>query len=99
GGAESSFSRAAGLQYSVELVGSLLTKQANRTVSASAATYMAAVLEYLTAEVLELGGKAARDNKKSRISPRHIYLACSLDEELNRMLLGSSAAIAGGGEL
>ena len=63
----------------------------------SSGVYMGAVLEYLCAEVLELAGNAARDNKKTRIIPRHIQLAVRNDEELNKLL--GSVAIAGGGVL
>jgi histone H2A len=47
------------------------------------------------AQVLELAGNAARDNKKSRIVPRHIQLAVRNDEELSR-LLGAVTIAAGG---
>ncbi|OBS82994.1 hypothetical protein A6R68_23008, partial [Neotoma lepida] len=35
-------------------------------------------------EILELAGNAARDNKKGRVTPRHILLAVANDEELNQ---------------
>jgi histone H2A len=86
----------AGLQFPVGRVARYLKvqKYAQR-VGAGAPVYLAAVLEYLAAEVLELAGNASRDNKKSRIVPRHIQLAIRNDEELSK-LLGTVTIAAGG---
>jgi histone H3/H4 len=88
----------AGLQFPVGRIGRYLRdgRYAER-MGAGAPVYLAAVLEYLCAEILELAGNAARDNKKARIIPRHLQLAIRNDEELNKLL--SDVVIASGGVL
>ena len=88
----------AGLQFPVGRISRFLRKgrYAGR-VGAGAPVYLAAVMEYLAAEILELAGNAARDNKRTRITPRHVQLAIRNDDELNRLLAG--VTIASGGVL
>ncbi|CAI9763718.1 unnamed protein product [Fraxinus pennsylvanica] len=66
-------------------------------VGSGSPVYLSAVLEYLAAELLELAGNGARDNKKNRIISRHIQLAVRNDEELSKLL--GSVTIANGGVL
>ena len=86
----------AGLQFPVGRIHRHLRKgNYSDRIGAGASVYLAAVMEYLAAEVLELAGNAARDNKKSRIIPRHLQLAIRNDEELNRLLAGVTVAQGG----
>ena len=78
----------AGLQFPVGRLHRFLRKghYADR-IGSGAPVYLAAVLEYLSAEILELAGNADRDNKKTRIVPRHLQLAVRNDEELNTLVM------------
>ncbi|CBI32290.3 hypothetical protein VitviT2T_009399 [Vitis vinifera] len=91
-------SRRAGLQFPVGRI-SRLIKDGNyaERVSRTAPVYLSAVLEYLSAEVLELAGNVAKDNQKARILPRHIVHAMRNDIELCRLL--ENVTIADGGVL
>jgi histone H2A len=99
-------SKKAGITFPVGRVGRFLKKgrYASR-VGSGAPVYLAATLEYLTAEILELAGNASKEKNKdkkdskagSRISPRHIQLAVRNDEELNKLFGG--VTIASGGVL
>ncbi|XP_075054305.1 histone H2A, embryonic-like [Mixophyes fleayi] len=95
---KASRSSKAGLQFPVGRIHRFLRKgNYAQRVGSGASIYLAATLEYLCAEVLELAGNAARDNKKSRIMPRHIQLAVRNDEELSKLFDG--VTIADGGVL
>jgi len=66
-------------------------------VGVGAGIFTAAVLEYLTIEVLELAGNACLEHKKKTIIPRHLQLAIRNDEELNKVFC--MAMISNGGVL
>lgn len=74
-----------GLQFSPSMVRNQFKKLTNLRVGAGAPIYLAAVIEYTNAEILELAGNAARDNKKQTVRNRYIMMAIRSDEELNKL--------------
>lgn len=64
-------------------------------IAADASVYLAAVLEYLTAEILELASDVAKDFNKIVLTPRHLMMAIRKDEEFNKLL--ASVTISSGG--
>ena len=88
----------AGLQFPVGRMHRYLRKgHYADNIGAGAPVYLAAVLEYLSAEILELAGNAARDNKKARIVPRHLQLAVRNDEEFNKVF--ANVQVSSGGTI
>lgn len=87
----------AGLVFSVSRTSKIFypyVQGLNIRKGAGAAVALAAVLQYICAEILELGGNAARDSKKKSIKPRHLALAILNDEELS--LLFKRTVMQGG---
>jgi histone H2A len=95
-GKPTSRSSKAGLAFPVGRISRFLRKdQYAERVGAGAPVYLAAVLEYLAAELLELAGNAAKESAKTRIVPRHLLYAIRQDDELHK-LLGNTCISDGG---
>lgn len=79
----------AGSFFSIGRVERLLGRGKHSSrIGGGAPVYLAAVAEHLAAEILELAGNAARDEKQARITPRLIQLAVGKDQDLNNLLGG-----------
>ena len=66
-------------------------------VSASSGAFMAGVLEYLTAEIIELAGNVAEQHKAKTIKPKYVNLGVKSDDELAKLMC--EVTIAEGGML
>ncbi|XP_045327748.1 histone H2A-Bbd type 1-like isoform X2 [Leopardus geoffroyi] len=80
-------SRRAELQFPVSRVERLLREgRYARRLSTSTPVFLTAVLEYLTANILELAGKEALDSHKMRITPEHVQRALGSNQHLRGLL-------------
>lgn len=95
---KSSRSSKAGLKFPVGRIKSRLRRVGyTKRVSASAPVFLAAILEYVASELLELSHDRAIDRGKRRIVPYDIFTVIRSDSELNQLLDG--AAIPDGGTI
>mmetsp|Transcript_23905 Transcript_23905/g.75764 ORF Transcript_23905/g.75764 Transcript_23905/m.75764 type:complete len:190 (+) Transcript_23905:126-695(+) len=95
---KTSMSAKAGLVFPVHRFARALKKGGYaKRLAVGGSIYLTAVIEYITAEILELAGNTAKEQRKQRIIPRHIQLAIRNDEELNKYM--SNVTITGGGVL
>ncbi|XP_044871474.1 late histone H2A.1-like [Mauremys mutica] len=79
-------SKRAGLQFPVSRIHRYLKKGHYAVrISPSAAVYLASVLQYLSAEVLEAAGYVTQAKGYHRIMPRHILLGIKCDDELHKL--------------
>ena len=77
----------AGLIFSVSRADNLLRHHAGyRRVGDVSPVYLAGTLEYLCAELMELAGNSAKDNKRSAINTKDLANAVQNDEELLKLL-------------
>ena len=65
-------------------------------VGGSAGVFMAAVLEYITAELCELAGNVCTESGRKQIMPKHINLGVRHDEELAKLM--TMTTISSGGQ-
>ena len=95
----SKMSRKAGLSFPVARVENIIRANYKGNIGSSTATYLAAVLEYITAEMLELSGNAALDNKEKTLNSRYLMMGIKHDEELTKLAHTVDWDIVGGGVL
>lgn len=74
----------------------LESKKCDRRVSATASVYLTAVLQYISAEILELSGAVALQDKRD-ITARDLLIAIDNDEELKVLKKRLNINILGGG--
>ncbi len=64
-------------------------------MSSTTGAFLAGVLEYLTAEIIELAGNICEQHKKKTIAPKHINLGVRSDEELSKLMCEVTVAAGG----
>jgi histone H2A len=83
-----------GLTFPPSRARHIIEQSKHSRISATAPVYLAGVLEYITADLLELSGNAARDNNKKTVTPVFMLLAIRHDEELSQLMTNISMTMS-----
>lgn len=85
------------ITFSPSRVRKLMTTQVSvGRIGVGAPIYLAAVIEYLMSDVIELSGNSSRDNKRVRIINRDIMLAVTNNEGLIQLYSPKKHILGGG---
>lgn len=87
----------AGITFPPSRAENMIRLRHTSSVGKEAPVYLAGVLDYLTAEIIELAGNACINMKRKTISPRCIQVAILNDEELASLMHTIDWSVAGGG--
>ena len=90
--------RRAGLAFPVSRIARYMKQgKFSPRIGGTAPIYLTAVLEHMVAEVMDLAGKVALTEGKTRITPRHIQLGMRNDAEfiqlLGKVTIGSAGVM------
>lgn len=95
-GAARSRSARAGLIFPVSRIDKIIRElSTDERLGGTTPVCFAAVLEYITAEILELAGNATRDNKRKTIMVRDIVAAIDNDSELKTLFASNTIQTCG----
>ncbi len=75
-----------GLVFPISRSKAIIKSVHNGQISEKASIYLAAVLEYITAEITELSGNSCLYDNKKIITPKHLLDAINKDEELHGLI-------------
>ena len=76
----------AGLRFRVKSIQKTFNTILSYELSIENIVFLTGAIEYLVSEILELAGNQCHDNKRKRITDKHIRLAIQYDNELDRVI-------------
>lgn len=87
----------AGLVFSPSLFEKMIRNNTTKHVGEASPIYLAAVIEYMCAELIELAGNSCRDSRKIIMMPRDLMLVIAGDIEIQELSNDINFVVIGGG--